>query len=258
MGSRRQRAQSVAAPNAAWRLSDRFANAGNCRSPGMVLKRATMLRMSNVITGSLSADALFRRRDVQYRKIELKLLQRRYAELQRRGHRLKWRQRHHGLEYLLVRQQYWSAALSGDGTAEGINLSGLASDDVMVTTEGANSIVDSATSSDTMQDGNSSGDNGGSLAKVGTDTLTLSGGSMPDTYKVAVDADGTLQLFSAPDWSFNAKVGGEFAPDTSKADAGGTLQLFTTPNWSFTAKFDGEFAPQPQFYAGSGTLRHTW
>lgn len=224
-----------------------------------MLKRATMLRVSNTITGSLSADALFGRRDVQYRKLERELLQRRYAELRRHRHRSKWRQRHQVLEYLLVQQRYWSAAVSGDGTAQSIDLSELASDDVdAATTEGTSSIVDSSTSSETMQEGNSSGDSDSSSTKVGTDTLTLSGGSIPDTDKVTVDAGGTLQVFSAPTWSLNAKIGGEFAPDASKAEAGGTLQLFTTPNWSFTAKFDGEFAPQPQLYAGSGIFHYMW
>jgi hypothetical protein len=160
------------------------------------------------------------------------------------------------LQYLLIQQQYLAAALSADRVAEGIDLSALAPEAVSLTSTGISS--DSAMSSDTMQDGGSNGDSGSSPAKVGFDALTLSGGSIPDTDKVTVDAGGTVQLFSAPDWSFNAKMDGEFAPDTSKADAGATLELFSTSNWSFTANFDGEFAPQPQLYAGSGILNHTW
>jgi hypothetical protein len=248
---------AIAAPDVAWLLSVGFPNTSVTRHAGMKLTHPAVFRVSNTIARSLSAVALFRRRDVQYRKAELELLQRRYAELERRRHRSKWPQRRHPLRYLLAQPNYL-AALSMDGAAKDIDFSGLeASDVAAAATDQPSSIFsDSATCFGATQSGSAS--NGSAPADVGTDSLTLSGGSIPDTSKVTVDAGGTLQLFSRPDWSFNAKFDGEFAPNTSKAAAGGTLELFSTPNWSLTAKFDGEFAPQPQLYAGSGTLRYTW
>ncbi len=252
---------AVAAPLAVWRLSAPLENAGNNRNAAVAPMRATIFRLSNTIAAPFSTVALFRRRDAQYRKVELRLLQGRYAELERLGRRSKWRRRHRPLQYLLVQLQYLAEPLSANGTGEGIDLSGLLSDDditAATTDETSGIFPDSATSSDTMQDGNATIDNDSSPAQAGTDTLTLSGGSISDTCRVTVDAGGTLQLFSTPNWSFDAKFDGEFAPETTKADAGGMLQLLAEPHWSFTAKFDGEFAPQPQLIAGSGVLDYTW
>lgn len=287
---------AVAVPDAAWRLGADLANPGtrpSARAP--VPGCAPSFRLSSTITPSWPADTLFRRRDVHYRTVELRLLQRRYAQLRRCRHHSKWRQCGRSLLYPSLQQQHWTAALYIDGTAESVGLSGPMADDVSAGLAGwTSSIVpDPAMSFGTMQDGVSSGGSGGPFAKVAAGTLTLSGGSIPDTNKVTVNAGGTLQLLSTSDWSFNAKFAGEFAPDASKAtvDAGGTLQLFSTPNWSFGAKFDGGFAPdrnkttvdaggalqllstpdwsfiakfagefarQPQLYAASGTLHHAW
>jgi hypothetical protein len=188
--------------------------------------------------------------------MERQLLKRRFAEFRRHGHHSEWRKRHHPLQYLLVQRRHVAAPVFADGAAEQVDLSGLSSGDASAAMTGQTSSIfpDATTSPDVTEDGAS----GGSFDNAGGGTLTLSGGSIPDTSRVTVDAGGSLQLFSTSDWSFDAKFDDEFASDTNKAEAGGTFQLFSAPSWSFTAKLDGEFAPQPQLFAGSGTLNHTW
>ncbi|HTV37498.1 MAG TPA: hypothetical protein VMF12_13780 [Xanthobacteraceae bacterium] len=247
----------LGAPDAGWRLGADPAGQGSRREASSFTAHTVSLSSSSL---SSSDDAVYRTREVQYRNVELGLLRRRYALVQQPVHRVKWRPSHRHLRHQFHRHQYWAAAPYIDDTADGVDLPTLMSEDVGASlAQWASSIfLDAATSSGTTQDGGSIGGDDCPLAEVATGTLTLSGGSIADTSKVTVDAGGALQLVSTPAWSFNAKIDGEFAPDTSKATAGGTLQLFSTPNWSFIAKFDGEFAPQPQLYAGSGALHYAW
>lgn len=248
-----------AAPQAVWCLNA-VTSARIHRGAGTASAHATPARAATALMLPLSADALYRRQELQYRKVEFDILRKRYAELQRRGHR---RRRHRvGLHllYPFVQQQYWAATLAVESAAVNIDLSGLPSDDgSAAATETTSDIFpDPATPSALQQNGSSNSGDDGSTAGTDTGTLTLSGGSIHDTDKMTVDAGGTLPLFTSPDWSFNAKFDDAFTPNENKVGAGGIFELFATPDWSFTAKFDGEFSPQPQLYAGSGTLRHTW
>jgi len=282
---------AVAAPDAARRLGADFANHGLNRRAATC---ANVFSVSNATAPQLAADAVFWRRHAQYQTIELRLLRRRYAQVQQVRHDGKWRRPRHPLHYLRLRHQYWTATIANEG-ATGSELPDLLTDDDMAGLTGwpSSIFLDAATSLFAMQDEDWSAGDDVPLAEVATGTLALSGGSIADTDKVTVnaggtlqlsslpnmtfngkfdgeyapdkskatmDAGGTLQLFSTPGWSFDAKFDGEFASDTNKpsVDAGGALQLFAAANWSFIAKFDGEFAPQSQVYAASGTLHHTW
>jgi hypothetical protein len=247
---------AVATLGARWRCNGNFASLGGNGSAHTRLMHAITFNTSKMITPHLSTDAFCRGREVQYGKIGLESLRRLYAQVQRRGHHHKRRWRRHRAPYPFLQHRYWTA-LSLDGEAGIVDLSRLASDNVNAgLVEWTSSIFpDSSTSSSSIQGG---GWGDSPVPKVATGALTLSGGSIANTNKVSVDAGGMLQVVSAPAWSFNAQLDGQFAPDTTKASAGGTFKLFSSPNWSFIASLNGEFSPQPQLYAGSGTLQYTW
>jgi hypothetical protein len=221
---------AAAAPGAAWRLHANFENGGSKRGAEMRPTDGTCSRMPMPIhlATSLSADdVLFRRRDHQYRKIELQLLERRYAQLKQdeRHHSRVGRRPQHLLD-AFIQYQRWLAAI--DGAANGVALSRLTSNDVNTDPiEEPNGILIGQATFPVMSDGGLIRAANGVQTKDETGALELSGGSIADTDKVTLKADGGLELYF-------------------------------TPNWSFIAKFDGEIRPQPQLYAGSATLDYAW
>ncbi len=143
------------------------------------------------------------------------------------GHiRVVRRHRHHMLDSF-VQYQRWLARLYIGGAKNGVALSTLASGNLDADLiEGPNGTLIGKQAFAVMP-GSFASAVGAGPAKHEASALELSGGSIADTSKVAVDANGGVELHF-------------------------------TPNWSFTAKLDGEIRPQPQLYAGSGTLNYSW
>jgi hypothetical protein len=198
-------------------------NASAAKAP----KCTSRSSLSNAAVPPPLSDVLYRRRELRFRAVELRLLRRRYARL-KLSHRPRFRQRHrHPLE-AFVPHQYWPVGLSVGSPADGADLSGLASGRIipsMIEDAGGGSL--GATTFSMMGDGGAAGTAASLLFGHETSALALSGGAAAENSKVTVNGDGGLELSFAPDWSL-------------------------------TAKLDGEVAPQPQLYAGSATLNHTW
>jgi hypothetical protein len=185
---------------------------------------------SKVITRSLLAHFSFRRLDRQCRVAEPRFRRVRYSHAKRHRHCHEWSPRYHvELPYLFIPPQYWGEAGLTNGAADGIDLSGLGSADTSIRPiDGSSSVFGgSKIFFGGMADEVSSAGIAGWLTDEKSDSLALSGGSISGPSRVMVNADGTLQLSFAP-------------------------------NWSFIAKADGAFAPEPQIDAGSGTVQYTW
>jgi hypothetical protein len=219
---------AVAAPNAVWRVGAGAARAGGHSRAGAPSTHATCSSLTIPVATPVPADALFRPRDLEYRKVERELLERRYAELKHRPRYSNVRHRRHRVLDSFFQYQRWLATLSINSAADGVALSTLTPDDINGNPieQPNGSLIGTATVPAAPDETFTSA--ASSLpAKDETSALELSGGSIADTGKVTVEADGGLEL------SF-------------------------TPNWSFTAKLDGEIRPQPQLYAGWGTLNYAW
>ena len=219
---------AVAVPGAAWHVGADFANGPGHRRTGTLSTLATCSRSTVSAMTPIPVDGLFRRRDVQYRNVELQLLQRGYARLRHGQRHIKIvrRHRHHPLDSF-VQYQRWLARLYIVGAKNGVTPSTLASGNLNADlVEDPNGTLLEKEIFPMMPDGFAWAA-GATAAKREASALELSGGSIADTRKVTVDADGGVELHF-------------------------------TPNWSFTAKLDGEIRPQPQLYAGSGTLNYSW
>lgn len=215
-------------PNAAWHRSARAMNAGHHQRTETLARLHTCSKLTIPVAARVSADDLFLRRDIQYRTVELQLLERRYALLGRGQRHLMVRRRRHHVLASLVQYQHWLDTLAIGGDANGAAPLMLASNDVEVAPfEEPDSILMWAATFRAMPVESFTWTVGGLPVSGETGAIELSGGAISDTDKVTVEANGGLQL------SF-------------------------TPNWSLIAKFNGEVRPQPQLYAGSATLNYIW
>jgi hypothetical protein len=213
----------AAAPGAASHLG-----ADSIGRAGTPPKHAICSRLTIPVAASMSADVLFRRRDLQYRELELQLLERRYAQLRHRLRHAEVRRRHHRVLDSLLQYQRWLATLHVGGAANGADPATLAPSDLNNDLFGGLEATLSAEATfPLVATGNFASAASGVPSKAEMGALALSGGSIAETSKVTVNADGGVELYF-------------------------------TPSWSFTAKFDGEIKPQPQLYAGSGTLSYAW
>lgn len=193
----------------------------------MTLKNGVCFRLGNPVTTPQSADVFVRQRDLRYRTIKLQFLRRRYARLKQNEHHSRiWRRRH--LLYPLIQHQRWLATLSLGETADSIAWSALTANGIdMGTFEDPSGTSRQAIVLPVIEDGGFTALPSSLPINDEKGALEFSGGSTAATNKITLDADGGLQLYFAP-------------------------------SWSFIAKFDGEIRPQPQLYAGTGALHHTW
>jgi hypothetical protein len=218
---------AVAAPDSASRPGVDFPNAGSNQITELAKKHSTCSRSANPVPAAPSADIVFRRRDLAYRKIELRLLERRYAQL-KQGERHSNSQRRRRLLDPFSQYQRWLTALSVASAANGIALPGLTYNDIDTgLSEEPDDVSPGEAAYPASGDAGSTSDAGSSPTDDEKGALALSGGAAAATDKVTVDADGGMELYFAP-------------------------------NWSFIASFDGKIRPQPQLYAGSGTLQYNW
>jgi hypothetical protein len=218
---------ALAAPSAALHPGADVTNRRGQQHAGMVPTHGTCSRLTIPVATSVPPDVLFRRRDLQYRRIERQLLERRYAQLRHAQRRhSKVRRLHHPALDSFNQYQRWLAVI--DGGESGIALLRLTPrDSATAFTEQPNDVLIGEATLPAMPDVSFTSTASGLPAKGETGALALSGGSIADTGKVTVDADGGLQIYFKP-------------------------------NWSLIAKFDGEIRPQPQLSAGSATLNYNW
>lgn len=222
---------AMTVPRVKWPLDHRFRERDSEQSMRTALLPRRFAGPSKGVRLASLSHASQRWPDHRCQSVRITFRRARHSRLGGRRHCHLWPEHQRAqIPYLfLLPPQYWSSVSAINDSSDGIDVPGFGSTIVNAGSVSGldNSFKSSNTSFVSMKNGVALGGIDSLLGDSEISSLALSGGSISDSSRMAVDADGALQLSIGPDWSFIAKV-------------------------------DGQFAPEPQIYAGSGTVRYEW